>query len=108
MTEREEREPDFQLTGDDPMMEQIEAATRTPASSGDPAGDGSWSLPSYSVPPTGGEGGGDAQGEAQAQGEAGEAQAEGEAQGLGGAQALGGPLEPGEPAWMQHEPDASQ
>jgi hypothetical protein len=59
--------PDFQLTGDDPMLEQIEAAT---------AG---------RVPPQAG----------------GSPEAAPEASGRG-------PLDPGEPSWMQHEPDASQ
>jgi hypothetical protein len=49
MSERSDGEPDFRLTGDDPMLEQIESATSTPASSGDQADDGAWSLPS---PPT--------------------------------------------------------
>jgi hypothetical protein len=51
-------EPDFQFTGDEPMLEQIEAAPagRVPPRKPDPPG----------------------------------------------------PLEPGEPEWMQYEPDASQ
>jgi hypothetical protein len=32
-----EEMPDFQLTGDDPMLEQIEAATRKPAKREEPA-----------------------------------------------------------------------
>jgi hypothetical protein len=62
--------PDFQLTGDDPMIQQIEAATagRVPLQAGS-------SPEAAPVAP-----------EASAR----------------------GPLDPGEPSWMQHEPDASQ